>query len=72
MWALQQGANVVLVGRSNRSKVLFEQELNAAMDDVDELPPPPPPPPASSNPGGDAVAAPASAMAAAAVGARQQ
>jgi len=39
VWALQQGSNVYLVGRSNRSKVLFEQELDAVIDQVPELPP---------------------------------
>jgi hypothetical protein len=37
VWALQQGANVVLVGRSNRSKVLFEQELDRVIDAVPEV-----------------------------------
>lgn len=38
VWALQQGSDVCLVGRSNRSKVLFEQELDAVMDQVPEVP----------------------------------
>jgi hypothetical protein len=38
VWGLQQGGNVYMVGRSNRSKVLFEQELDAVMDSVPELP----------------------------------
>jgi hypothetical protein len=37
VWALQQGSSVYLVGRSNRSKVLFEQELDGVMDAVPEL-----------------------------------
>jgi cytochrome c biogenesis protein len=39
VWALQQGPNVYLVGRSNRAKVMFEQELDAVIDSVPELPP---------------------------------
>lgn len=38
VWALQQGPNVYVVGRSNRSKVLFEQEVDAVIDAVPELP----------------------------------
>lgn len=38
VWALQQGSNVYVVGRSNRSKVLFEQEVDAVIDAVPELP----------------------------------
>lgn len=38
VWALQQGPNVYVVGRSNRSKVLFEQEVDAIIDAVPELP----------------------------------
>lgn len=37
VWALQQGPNVYVVGRSNRSKVLFEQELDSAIDAVPEV-----------------------------------
>eukprot|EP00879_Flechtneria_rotunda_P026587 GHRR01028360.1.p1 GENE.GHRR01028360.1~~GHRR01028360.1.p1 ORF type:complete len:510 (+),score=178.19 GHRR01028360.1:709-2238(+) len=38
VWALQEGSGVYLVGRSNRSKVLFENELDAALDEVPEVP----------------------------------
>lgn len=36
---MQQGPNVYVVGRSNRSKVLFEQELDSAIDAVPEVQP---------------------------------
>jgi hypothetical protein len=39
VWALQQGPNVYVVGRSNRSKVPFEQELDSAIDAVPEVQP---------------------------------
>ena len=38
MWAVQQGANVYVTGRSNRSKVVFERELDVALDSVPERP----------------------------------
>ncbi|KAF6251391.1 hypothetical protein COO60DRAFT_1464306 [Scenedesmus sp. NREL 46B-D3] len=37
VWALQQGCDVYVVGKSNRSKVLFEQELDSALDAVPEV-----------------------------------
>jgi cytochrome c biogenesis protein len=37
VWALQQGDDVYVVGKSNRSKVLFEKELDAALDAVPEI-----------------------------------
>ncbi|KAF8066257.1 CCS1 [Scenedesmus sp. PABB004] len=36
VWALQQGGDVYVVGRSNRSKVLFNNELDAVLDAVPE------------------------------------
>lgn len=39
VWALQQGANVYVVGKSNRSKVLFENELDAVLDSIPEVQP---------------------------------
>eukprot|EP00775_Hariotina_reticulata_P001288 gene1288-1629_t len=32
VWGLQEGSNVYVVGRSNRSKVLFERELDDVLD----------------------------------------
>lgn len=40
VWALQQGGDVIVAGRSNRSKVLFERELDGILDKVPELPQP--------------------------------
>jgi hypothetical protein len=37
VWALQQGSDVYVVGKSNRSKVLFEKELDSALDAVPEV-----------------------------------
>ncbi|KAI8464282.1 MAG: c-type cytochrome synthesis 1 [Monoraphidium minutum] len=36
VWGLQDGPDVVVAGRSNRSKFLFERELDAALDAVPE------------------------------------
>jgi cytochrome c biogenesis protein len=40
VWGLQDGANVVVAGRSNRSKYLFEKELDEVLDGVPEALPP--------------------------------
>ncbi|WIA34251.1 hypothetical protein OEZ86_012602 [Tetradesmus obliquus] len=37
VWALQQGSDVVVVGKSNRAKVLFAKELDSALDTVPEV-----------------------------------
>ncbi len=37
VWALQQGADVYVAGRSNRSKVTFEKELDEVLDEVPEV-----------------------------------
>jgi cytochrome c biogenesis protein len=37
VWALQDGAAVVVGGRSNRSKFTFQRELDAAIDAVPEV-----------------------------------
>jgi cytochrome c biogenesis protein len=42
VWGLQDGASVVVAGRSNRSKFLFQRELDAAIDAVPEAAPAPP------------------------------
>lgn len=39
VWALQDGGAVVVGGRSNRSKYLFQKELDAVMDAVPEAQP---------------------------------
>jgi cytochrome c biogenesis protein len=39
VWALQEGANVFVAGRSNRARIAFENEMNAVLDAVPELPP---------------------------------
>jgi cytochrome c biogenesis protein len=36
VWGLQEGDAVVVAGRSNRSKYLFEQELDGVLDAVPE------------------------------------
>lgn len=37
VWGLQQGSNVYVAGRSNRSKVLFEREMDQVLDAVPEV-----------------------------------
>jgi hypothetical protein len=39
VWALQQGEDVWVAGKSNRSKLTFDQELEAAIDQVPEVAP---------------------------------
>lgn len=38
VWALQQGSNVYVTGKSNRAVLGFEKELDAVLDAVPERP----------------------------------
>ncbi|GLC35607.1 copper chaperone [Pleodorina starrii] len=58
VWALQQGPNLFVTGRTNRARLAFEREMDSLLNAVPELPPPPPPPPAPQS-----LTAPAAASA---------